>query len=82
VHDDAPLPERLVALTEFRISSFCSWGDCVEVGLQSDGTVAVRDTKDPERVTLSFTAEEWSAFVAGVKNGEFDVAPGELVGAP
>lgn len=70
-----------MALTEFRTSSFCSWGDCVEVGLRPDGTVAVRDTKDPERVTLSFTPEEWSAFVAGVKNGEFDVAPSELVGS-
>ena len=68
-------------MTDFTISSFCSCGDCVEVGLQSDGSVAVRDTKDPQRVTLSFTPEEWSAFVAGVKNGEFDVTPAELVGS-
>jgi hypothetical protein len=34
----------------------------------------VRDSKDPERRTsLVFTRDEWTAFVAGVKNGEFDL---------
>jgi hypothetical protein len=32
--------------TEYRISSFCSGGDCVEVGMRHGGVVAVRDTKD------------------------------------
>jgi Domain of unknown function (DUF397) len=59
---------------EFKVSSFCSLGDCVEVGQLPDGAVAVRDTKDRERGTpLVFTPEEWTAFVAGVKNGEFDI---------
>lgn len=35
------------------------------------GAVAVRDAKDRTH-ELIFTAEEWAAFVAGVKNGEFD----------
>ena len=35
----------------------------------------MRDTKDPERRTaLTFTRDEWDAFVKGVKNGEFDPA--------
>ena len=35
----------------------------------------MRDTKDPERrAALTFTREEWDAFVKGVKNGEFDPA--------
>ena len=60
-------------MTDFRISSFCSGGGCVEVGSLPGGSVAVRDAKDPERrSSLVFTADEWSAFVAGVKNGEFD----------
>jgi hypothetical protein len=58
-------------LTEFKISSFCSYGGCVEVGRTADGTVLVRDTKDRAQA-LSFTDEEWVAFVAGVKAGEFD----------
>jgi hypothetical protein len=59
-------------LTEFRTSSFCSLGDCVEVGRASSGEVLVRDSKDRAREPLAFTVDEWAAFVAGVKNGEFD----------
>lgn len=60
-------------MTEFRVSSFCSYGDCVEVGQLPGGSVAIRDTKN-RSVALEFTPEEWSAFVSGVKNGEFDLA--------
>jgi hypothetical protein len=62
-------------VTDYKISSFCNMGGCVEVGQLAGGSVAVRDSKDPERrASLVFTVEEWSAFVAGVKNGEFDLA--------
>jgi hypothetical protein len=59
---------------EFRVSSFCSFGNCVEVGRSADGGVVVRDSKDHRQEPLTFTAEEWTAFVAGVKAGEFDFA--------
>ena len=61
-------------MIEFRVSSFCSYGSCVEVGRTADGAVLVRDTKDRAQRALSFTDEEWAAFVAGVKAGEFDFA--------
>ena len=61
-------------MTDFKISSFCSFGSCVEVGRTSDGDVLVRDTKDRAQQALSFTDEEWTAFVGGVKAGEFDFA--------
>jgi hypothetical protein len=61
-------------VTEFRISSFCTAGGCVEVGRAPDGQVAVRDTKNREQ-QLTFTPDEWAAFVAGVKNNEFDYPP-------
>ncbi|MGH3588734.1 MAG: DUF397 domain-containing protein, partial [Pseudonocardia sp.] len=35
-------------MTEYRISSYCSMGGCVEVGQRPDGGVSVRDAKDPE----------------------------------
>ena len=60
-----------IRATEFRTSSFCSGGDCVEVGILPRGGVAVRDTKDRSR-ELVFGSEEWTAFVAEVKNGAFD----------
>ena len=62
-------------MVTYKISSFCSLGECVEVGQLSGGSVTVRDTKDPERrAALTFTRDEWDAFVKGVKNGEFDPA--------
>jgi hypothetical protein len=59
---------------DFRVSSFCSFGNCVEVGRSPEGAVVVRDTKDRAQEALIFTDEEWVAFVAGVKAGEFDFA--------
>ena len=56
---------------EYKISSFCSGGDCVEVGLRDGDVVSVRDTKDRSR-ELTFSSQEWAAFVAGIKRGAFD----------
>ena len=47
-------------------------GNCVEVAHLPDGGVAVRDSKDRGGQTLVFTAAEWAAFVAGVRDGEFE----------
>ena len=60
-------------MIEYKVSSFCSFGNCVEVGRSPEGAVMVRDTKDRVQ-ELTFTDEEWVAFVAGVKAGEFDFA--------
>jgi hypothetical protein len=45
-------------------------GGCVEVA-QLPGGVAIRDSKDPDGSRLTFSSEEWGAFVAGVMAGEF-----------
>lgn len=37
------------------------------------GRVTIRHSADPTAV-IEFTAAEWTAFVAGVKDGEFDIA--------
>jgi hypothetical protein len=49
-------------------------GACVEVAVLRGGGLAVRDSKDPDGARLAFAAEEWAAFTAGVKAGEFDVS--------
>jgi hypothetical protein len=36
--------------------------------------VSLRDSKDISRPTHTFTPQEWTAFLAGVRNGEFDLA--------
>jgi hypothetical protein len=58
----------------WRTSSFSgNNGACVEVADLPDGGRAVRDTKDKGAgPILRFTPAEWQAFVAGVKDGEFD----------
>jgi hypothetical protein len=58
----------------WRKSSHSGEGDCVE--WQVAGThVAVRDSKNPDGPTLTFTHSEWRAFLAGVRDGEADLAP-------
>jgi hypothetical protein len=47
-------------------------GNCVEVAAMPDGRVAVRDSRHPSGPALVYTRAEISAFLAGVKNGEFD----------
>jgi hypothetical protein len=47
-------------------------GNCVEVAVLPDGQVTVRDSKDPDGPVLRFTPAEFTAFVAGMKRGEFD----------
>ncbi len=42
---------------------------CVMVAVKPEG-IAVRDSNDPDKRTLFFDHEEWSAFVKGIKGGE------------
>jgi Domain of unknown function (DUF397) len=46
-------------------------GACVEIASTS-GKIAVRDSKDPNGPILVYTPAEFSAFLDGAKNGEFD----------
>ena len=50
-----------------------SGGECVEFSrsVLASGVVPVRDSKDPNGPALTFRADAWSAFVAGVKAGDF-----------
>jgi uncharacterized protein DUF397 len=55
-------------LTWVKSSYSSGQGDnCVEVAVLADGGFAVRDSKDPNGPVLGFTADEWRAFVGGVK---------------
>jgi hypothetical protein len=69
---------------KFFKSSYSSSGNCVEVSgvasagepLTKDGhsvVVAIRDSKNQAGPMLHFTRGEWEAFIAGVKDGEFDL---------
>ncbi len=48
---------------------------CVEIKVAADGSVLIRDSKDPSGPVLTFTPAEWEAFSGGVAAGHFsDVA--------
>jgi hypothetical protein len=49
-------------------------GNCVEIADNLSGVVAVRDSKDPGGPVLAFGPDEWRAFTAAVKAGEFGLA--------
>jgi hypothetical protein len=48
-------------------------GNCVEVARNLPGVVAVRDSKHRQGPVLAFTPDEWHAFTAEVKTGDFDL---------
>ena len=54
-------------------------GSCVEVATVPAGgagaqCVAVRDSKDRSGPVLAFAPQEWAAFTAGIRDGQFDLA--------
>jgi hypothetical protein len=55
----------------WRKSSKCDSGACVGVARQGE-FVLVGNTSDPGTPVSRFTRQEWTAFVAGVKLGDFD----------
>ncbi|MFD0657054.1 DUF397 domain-containing protein [Thermocatellispora tengchongensis] len=48
-------------------------GQCVEVATNLPRVVAVRDSKDRTGPVLTFTHDEWKAFIGGIQRGEFDL---------
>jgi Domain of unknown function (DUF397) len=64
------------------LTAFVNWrkstgsgddGACVEIASGPGGWSAVRDSKDRGGAVLMFSAPEWSAFLAGIRKGEFDL---------
>jgi hypothetical protein len=47
-------------------------GNCVEVAALPGGEIAVRNSRHPSGPALVYTRAEISAFLAGVKDGQFD----------
>ena len=57
---------------QWRKSSWSGDNGCVEVAF-IEGKVALRDSKDKSGPVLMFSAHEWSAFLSGALDGEFDL---------
>jgi hypothetical protein len=63
-----------VSGASWRKSTFSNYnGSCVEIGRLESDRIGVRDTKDNGAgPVLIFSDHEWSAFISGAKNGQFD----------
>lgn len=69
-------PDELAGIT-WRVSTRSSssgGSNCVEAGSLNDGTgrVALRHSHHRDGAVIVYTADEWAAFTAGVRDGEFD----------
>jgi hypothetical protein len=47
-------------------------GNCVEIAAFPNGRIGLRDSKNADGPFLYLTREQWSGFVAGILNGDFD----------
>jgi hypothetical protein len=59
-----------VEAQQWRKSKRCSSSACIEVAKVA-GDYLIRDSKDPDGSVLTFSEQEWTAFVEGVADGEF-----------
>lgn len=50
----------------------CEGGACVEAA-RVDGGMAMRDSKNPDGPMLNFSMNEWNAFMAGIRSGDFEL---------
>ena len=69
-----PDPSERASMSPTWIKSSLSFanGNCVELADLPDGTVGIRHSRDSDGPVLRFTPDEWVAFLAGARRGEFD----------
>ena len=58
-------------ITPWQKASASDQNNCVELRRNGEA-IEVRDSKDPQGVTLRYTSAELAAFLDGAKKGEFD----------
>ncbi|MGF1426700.1 Scr1 family TA system antitoxin-like transcriptional regulator [Kitasatospora sp. LaBMicrA B282] len=72
--------KELLNMTSARLPQQTSWlkssysqqgGQCIEIAPTATPTLPLRDSKDPEGPALLFPTTSFTAFVNGIKNGEF-----------
>lgn len=62
--------------TSFKKSSRSTGGaNCVEIGVADDGTIAMRDSKNPTGPVIEMTLDAFRDLLADVKSGTFDLIP-------
>lgn len=57
--------------TPWRTATKSGGGNCIKV-MRRDNVIMIADSKNPAGPVLSYTLQEWDAFLDGAKRGEFD----------
>jgi hypothetical protein len=72
---NTPSPRAHLADAPWRKSTRSQTSNCVEVAPLRTGpaAVALRDSKDQGGPVLLFNRAGWLGFIAGAKNGQFDL---------
>lgn len=55
----------------WRVARDCDGGSCIRVAPHK-GMIVIGDTKNPDGPVLSYSHDEWLAFVKGIRQGDFD----------
>lgn len=58
---------------QFRKAGGSDTGGCVEVAALPGGGIRIRDSKDRRGPVLACSDQDWQAFVAAAKVGDFDL---------
>jgi Domain of unknown function (DUF397) len=65
------MTDRVIFSNWWKSRSSGGGDNCIEVASASDGTIGVRDSKDPEGPILTFSFSDWDAFTQGARNDNF-----------
>ncbi len=63
---------RAIAPSWVRSSKCHTASCCVEVSMVDPDHVLLRSSVTPERGVLAFSPDSWAAFIAAVREGDFD----------
>jgi Domain of unknown function (DUF397) len=55
----------------WRTALRCGWANCVQVARHGK-VILIGDSKQPSGPVLSYSPQEWEAFLGGAKEGDFD----------
>ncbi|MEU6203704.1 DUF397 domain-containing protein [Micromonospora musae] len=74
IRNNPSVPARLLADAPWRKSTRSQTSNCVEVApVGGPAVIALRDSKDPQGPVLLFNRAGWLGFIAGAKEGQFDL---------
>ncbi|TDC32141.1 DUF397 domain-containing protein [Micromonospora sp. 15K316] len=73
IRNNVSVPARQLADAPWRKSTRSQTSNCVEVAPVGAAAIALRDSKDPQGPVLLFNRAGWLGFIAGAKEGQFDL---------